>query len=88
MDRVTDDLVATMIRAKLDRECRVCRRAVVSDPEWRAITTLLGLGYGADPGIRTCSACVAKAQKAREQERERRERLQPARPPLGLRVTL
>ena len=87
---MTDDLVATLIRAKIDRECRVCRRAVVSDPEWRAITTMLGLGYGADAGMRTCSACVAKAQKARdqerEQERERQERIQPTRPPIGLRV--
>ena len=74
------------LAAEFDRQCRVCRRAVVTDEAWRATTTLLGLSYGVDTGMRSCAMCVAKAQKVRDQERERRERLKPTRPPLGLRI--
>lgn len=69
--------------AEHERKCRVCRR-VVSDAEWRAVLTMLGFEYGA--GVRSCSACVAKAQQQREQARERKASRQPTRPPIGLRV--
>ena len=72
----------------VNRTCRVCRKAVVTDEQWRAITGMVGLGYGTDSGARTCAGCV---RQGREQERDLNRQATPrhrppSRPPIGLRI--
>lgn len=88
------DLVALAAATAALCRCTRCTTAVVSNPEWQAICELRRVPFDASCTERVCAKCVGKALEAerwlqRECERlDQRDRdAQPARPPLGLRIS-